>query len=148
MDKSRSIIKSVLDIYRTSLVYISSRASDFGVGRGQWYFFNRLLLGEDGVTQERLSEEMFVDSAHTTRALKKLEEDGFIRREPDSHDMRKKTVYVTDKAISIKEDYHGLYKDLNSILLKDFTPEEKEAVIELMSRIRGNIVEHVSKKGG
>ena len=143
MEKHKSLIKAVLDIYRISLVYISGRASTFGIGRGQWYFLNRLLLGKDGISQEQLSAEMFVDSAHTTRALKKLEDDGYICRKPNPDDARKKSVYITEKAQSIKQEYHLIYKDLNKVFTKDFTPEEVQLLRTLLYRMRDNIAEYL-----
>lgn len=141
MEKRKSLIKAVLDIYRISQGYISVRTSKYGIGRGQWYFFNRLLLSGDGISQEQLSAEMFVDSAHTTRALKTLEDDGYIYRKPDPADGRKKSVCVTEKAQSIKEEYHQIYKDLNKVLTKDFTPEEAALARTLLYRMRDNIAE-------
>lgn len=143
MEKRKSLIKAVLDIYRISQAYISPRALKYGISRGQWYFFNRLLLGNDGISQEQLSTEMFVDSAHTARAIKQLEDNGFVLRKPDSNDARKKNVYVTEKAIDIKDDYHQLYKELNKILVKDFTPEELELVRSLLYRMRDNIASYM-----
>lgn len=143
MEKQRSLIKAILDIYRVSLGYIGERASKYGIGRGQWYFFNRLLLSEDGVSQEQLSAEMFVDSAHTARAIKKLENDGFVYREQDPLDSRKKNVYVTEKSVAIKDEYHQLYKELNKVLIKGFTPEEAELVRVFLYRMRSNITEYM-----
>jgi DNA-binding MarR family transcriptional regulator len=143
MEKRKSLIKAILDIYRISLAYISDRASKYGIGRGQWYFFNRLLLGEDGISQEQLSAEMFVDSAHTTRALKKLEDDGYICRKADPADARKKNVYITEKAQAIKDEYHQVYKDLNKVFTKGFTPEEVKLVRTLLYRMRDNIAEYM-----
>ena len=143
MEKRKSLIKAVLDIYRVSQAYISPRALKYGISRGQWYFFNRLLLNNDGISQEQLSTEMFVDSAHTARAIKQLEDNGFVIRKPDLNDARKKNVYVTEKAIDIREDYHQLYKELNKILVKDFTPEEVELVRSLLYRMRDNITSYM-----
>lgn len=149
MEKRKSLIKAILDIYRISQGYISPRTSKYGIGRGQWYFLNRLLLQEDGISQEQLSAEMFVDSAHTTRAIRKLEQDGFVFRKTDPDDGRKKNVYVTEKSMEIKDDYHKLYKDLNQILVKDFTPDELELVRTMLYRMRDNIKSYMetSKKG-
>lgn len=143
MEKRKSLIKGILEIYRISLAYISKGTAKYTIGRGQWYFFNRLLLAGDGISQDQLSSEMFVDNAHTTRALKKLEEDGYIYREADAGDGRKKLVYITQKSESIKEEYHQIYKDLNKILTKDFTPEEIELTRSLLYRMRDNIAEHM-----
>lgn len=143
MEKRKSLIRGVLEIYRISIAYISKGTAKYAIGRGQWYFFNRLLLAGDGISQEQLSSEMFVDNAHTTRALKKLEKDGYIYREADVGDGRKKLVYITQKSEAIKEEYHQIYKDLNKILTKDFTPKEIELTRTLLYRMRDNIAEHM-----
>lgn len=139
MKRRKSLIKAVLDIYRISQAYIAPRASKYGISRGQWYFFNRLLLDHDGISQEQLSDEMNVDSAHTTRAIKRLEENGFVFRKPDPYDARKKNVFVTEKAMAIKDDYHGIYKELNQVLVEGFSQEELELVRSLLYRMRDNI---------
>jgi DNA-binding MarR family transcriptional regulator len=144
MEKRKSLIRAVLDIYRNSQAYISVKAQRFGIGRGQWYFFNRLLLVEDGISQEQLSAEMFVDSAHTARALKKLEEDGFVYRQQDPNDARKKNVFITEKAQTIKDEYHQIYKDLNKVFTKGFTPEEAQLVQKLLYRMRDNIADYIT----
>lgn len=145
MEKRISLIKAVLDIYRNSQTYITGKAQKFGIGRGQWYFFNRLLLMKDGISQEQLSSEMFVDSAHTARALKKLEQDGLIYRKQDPNDARKKKVFITEKSIAMKEEYHQVYKDLNKVFTKDFSPEEVRLVHSLLYRMRDNIAEYIAK---
>ncbi len=139
MEKRKSLIKAILDTYRISLAYIGESISKYGIGRGQWYFFNRLLLSGDGISQEQLSEEMVVDSAHTARAVKKLEEDGYVFRKADPGDGRRKKVYVTEKAVAIREEYHQIYKELNNILTAGFTPEEVELTRQLLYRMRDNI---------
>ena len=113
MKKSQSLIKAIFDIYRISQGYIAPRAAKYDISKGQWYFLNKLLLDHDGISQEELSDEMNVDSAHTTRAIKKMEESGLIFRKTDDQDARKKNVYVTKKAMSIKDDYQDIYDSLN-----------------------------------
>lgn len=146
MKRKKSLIKAILDIYRISQAYITPRASKYGISRGQWYFFNRLLLDHDGISQEQLSDEMNVDSAHTTRAIKKLEESGFVFRKPDPHDARRKNVFVTEKAMAIKDDYHDIYKELNQILVDGFSEEELELVPSFLYRMRNNILLYMKKQ--
>lgn len=139
MEKRKSLIKAILDIYRISQGYIVPKVAEYGIGRGQWYFFNSLLLDKDGISQEELSEKMVVDSAHTTRAIKKLEELELVFRELDPNDARKKNVYVTEKAMEIKDEYHDLFKGLNKVLVDGFTHEEVELIRSLLYRMRDNI---------
>lgn len=140
MKKSQSLIKAIFDIYRISQGYIAPRAAKYDISKGQWYFLNKLLLDHDGISQEELSDEMNVDSAHTTRAIKKMEESGLIFRKTDDQDARKKNVYVTKKAMSIKDDYQDIYEGLNEILLQDFSKEELEIIPTLLYKMRDNIL--------
>lgn len=146
MKKYRSLVRTIVEIYRNSLAYISPKAAGYGIGRGQWYFFNRLLLEHDGITQEQLSEELFIDKAHTARAIKKLEEDGFVRRKPDPEDGRKKNVFITEKSIAFKDEYHKIYKKLNGILVEGFTAEEVELVSSLLVRMGKNITTYMKNQ--
>lgn len=57
-----------------------------------------LLSHHDGVaTQETLSSSMFVDRSNAGRALKQLEQRGYLTRKPDPHDHRTKSVQLTGK---------------------------------------------------
>lgn len=146
MDKHRSLIKAIFDIYRISLTHISQRASEYGISRGQWYFLNRLLFENDGISQEQLSAEMYVDSAHTARAMKQLEDNGFIVRKPDPEDGRKKIIFVTKRSMDIKEDYHKIYKELNQVLIQGFSSEEQKTVKALLNKMRNNILSYLDSE--
>ncbi|MGI6077922.1 MAG: MarR family winged helix-turn-helix transcriptional regulator [Fastidiosipilaceae bacterium] len=145
MKPYKSFIRSILKIQRTCQLYIYPRIAKFGVGRGQWYFLNRLLFENDGLNQETLSEEMVVDKAHTTRAIRNLEENGFVCCQKDEIDGRKKKVFVTEKSREIESDYHQIFKDLNAILVKDFSGEEKEALRNYLHRMMNNIQEFIDE---
>mgnify|MGYP000874520749 CR=1 FL=1 len=140
MEDNQFLIKAIFDIYRISQGYITPRVAKYDISRGQWYFLNKLLLDHDGISQEELSDEMNVDSAHTTRAIKRLEESGLIFRKTDDQDARKKNVFVTQKAMSIKDDYHNIYKGLNEILLNGFSKEELQILPNLLYKMRDNII--------
>lgn len=145
MKEKRSLIRQVLNIYRSSLLYIMPRISKYGIGRGQWYFLNKLLFEKDGLTQEELSRELVVDSAHTARAVKFLEDKGLICRETNHEDARKKNIFVTKKAQAIKEDYHRLFKDLNALLMEGFTPEEVDLALNFLTRIDNNAKKYLEE---
>ena len=146
MKKSGSLIKLISRIFRASQGYIIPRVSQYGIGRGQWYFLNKLLFEKDGLSQQELSKEMVVDSAHTARAIKYLEESGYVARQKDPEDARKNKIYVTKKAVLIREDYHNLFKDLNKTLVQGFTKAEKELLMSMLDRMCENINKHLEEE--
>lgn len=139
MDKRKSLIKAISGIYRHSQSYLGPKIKKYGIGQGQWAFLTQLLFNYDGITQEELSKILSINKANTSRALKKLEEEGYIYRKEDPEDNRKKLVYVTAKARAFEEEFHSIFKELNQKLSKDFKNEERETVDRLLYRMFDNI---------
>ncbi|SHN69864.1 MarR family winged helix-turn-helix transcriptional regulator [Desulfitobacterium chlororespirans] len=142
IDKRKSLIKAISAIDRYSQTYIGRNIKDYNIGQGQWAFLTQLLFNYDGITQEELSELLNIDKANTARALKKLEEEGYVYREEDPKDGRKKIVYVTAKARDFEEEFHEVFKGLNRILAKDFTEEERETARRILYKMLDNIADY------
>ena len=138
-ERKISIIREISAIYRYSQIYIGERTKKYHIGKGQWHFLTELLFNEDGITQEELSEKLYIDKANTARALKKLEGEGYIERKVDSDDARKKRIYVTDKSRAFEEEFHQIFKDLNKLLVADFTEDEKLLMKKLLPNMFSNI---------
>lgn len=141
-EKKKSFIKAISAIYRYSQTYIGENTKKYRIGKGQWFFLTQLLFNGDGLTQEELSDKLYIDKANTARALKKLEDEGYVCREEDLKDARKKRIYVTNKSLDFEEEFHQVFKDLNKILSKDFTQEEKDIARVLFYRMLDNIVNY------
>lgn len=109
----------------------------FGLGAGQFHFL-LALYRNDSVSQDSLTERMMVDKATTTRALKKLESEGYVRREKDPKDKRKHMVFLTEKGWDIRPDILEVLERWTSLLLRDFTDEEKDQLFEYLERLERN----------
>ncbi|ACL18092.1 MarR family transcriptional regulator [Desulfitobacterium sp. LBE] len=142
IDKRKSLIKAISAIDRYSQTYIGRNVKDYNIGQGQWAFLTQLLFNYDGITQEELSELLNIDKANTARALKKLEEEGYVYREEDPKDGRKKIVYVTAKARDFEQEFHEVFKGLNRILAKDFTEDERETARRILYKMLDNIADY------
>lgn len=145
--KNKSFIKAISAIYRYSQVYIGDNVKKYNIGKGQWSFLTQLLFNNDGLTQEELSNKLYINKANTARALKKLEDEGYVYRKEDPQDARKKRIYVTKKSLEFEKEFHQIFKDLNKILAKDFTEVEKDMARNLFYRMLENIVEYKDTQG-
>lgn len=144
MATKNSISRRIVKIYRSSLIDIIPQLEKFHIGKGQWYYLNRLLFEGDGISQEELSRDLVVDKAHTARAIKILEEKDLVYCKIDPKDRRKKNVFVTEKALEIKDEYYKIFEDLNKKLTKDFTDEERKQLKDFLYRIENNITQFVN----
>lgn len=137
-DISDSPGKWISVLYRHSLRYITRELKPLKIGSGQ-YIFLLQLYQEDGVRQENLSEKLLIDKGTTTRALVILEKEGYITRRTDPLDKRATRVFLTQKALDIKEDIINALYEWNERLLKDLDHGDRKMLVKLLKHAAGNI---------
>ena len=113
-----------------------------GVGSGQFSFLV-LLYHEDGVNQEHLSNYLKMDKATTTRAIKKLVDEGYVFRNIDEGDRRSYRIFLTDKGKKLEPDMKKIASEWENILLSGFDDSQRREImksLEMMfkKRIRNN----------
>lgn len=137
-EKKRHIGKYISQLYRKSSVFINKELAKYGIRSGQLMFLMDLYL-KDGKNQEEISERLKIDKATTARALKKLEEQDFIKRIRDDNDKRSNKIYLTDISKDLKEEVYGVLDEWNGKISKSLTREEKETLANLLEKVCKNI---------
>jgi len=124
-------------ISRLSTRFVGGEMSRMGFGPGQFFLLSEL-YGEEGLSQDELSQRVGVDKSNTSRALAKLEKFGLIRRKSDSENHRVKKVYLRSKAHTVRNEFKKIQRQWNAELLKGFTKKEKAALISSLIKIAEN----------
>ncbi|WP_248926963.1 MarR family winged helix-turn-helix transcriptional regulator [Paenibacillus hamazuiensis] len=136
-DSKHTIPRWVSLIYRYGQMYIGERLKHYGIGKGQYIFLNALYR-EDGLSQEELSRYLKIDKGTTAKALKKLEQQGYVTRKVSDRDKRSYQLFLTEKALGIKEEVRGVLTDWRNMLSYGFSEEEKQLVLSLLERMGDN----------
>ena len=71
------------------------------LGPGNYLYLFGLYI-RDGRKQQELADTIGVDKAAATRALSRLENNGYVRRRKDKHDRRAIRVYLTRKGLDLR----------------------------------------------
>jgi len=91
-----------------------ARATEYGLSVAQWRLLFRLVR-EEGVPQARLAELLEIEPISVSRLLDRMEQAGWIVRQPSETDRRVRMVYPTDKTrcayISIRKLADGIYDE-------------------------------------
>ena len=99
----------------------------------------KILYDNEDVTPKDIEDKLCVSSARIARVLNQLEEKGLVERTKSLKDKRKTIVVLTNEgkeiAIKHREDMNCFF----SLLLKDFSDEEKEEFISLIQKMANNI---------
>lgn len=84
---------------------------------GIWY--------QEGATAAELGKLLILDKATLSGIIDRLDDGGWIKKQPDKNDRRVLRLYPSDKANDLKEELIEVRKKGNDLLLTDFTMEEK-----------------------
>ena len=134
----KHIAKYISQLYRKGSSYINKEISKYGIGSGQFMFLLELYK-KDGKNQEEIAEDLKMDKGTTARALKKLEEQGFLTRLKDEKDKRSNKIYLSDKAKNIREDIFDILDDWNKQITKSLDKEEVKILEDLLEKVSKNI---------
>jgi DNA-binding MarR family transcriptional regulator len=138
MKHNKSIGKYISIIYRQGKCYINKKLEPYGIGSGQFIFLS-ILYHKDGIRQEEIADFLHIDKGTTARAIRRLEEEGYIYRKIDSKDHRAQLVFLTQKAKDIEEDIFKILRSWTEILLSDFSIEDSKKAEELLKAMTENI---------
>lgn len=145
MDQQKSIGKYISILYRQGQCYINKKMEPYGIGSGQFIFLI-VLYHKDGVRQEEMSYFLDIDKGTTARAIKKLEDEGYVHREIDPRDHRAQLVFLTQKAKDIEEDILKILRSWTGILVDGFSKEDFKKTEELLKAMTENIHRYYERK--
>lgn len=111
---------------------------EFDLTKGQYLYVVRI-CENPGIIQEQLLELIKVDRSTATRAIQKLETNGFIEKKEDPNNKKIKRLFPTEKGkrvypFIIRENEHS-----NLVALDGFSEKEAETASMLLQRIRKNV---------
>jgi len=134
MKSYQRIGKYIGEIHRASGIYFSKKFSKYGIGAGQYLFLLNLYT-HDGITQEQLTDEIKLDKATTARAIKRLEDEGYITRMKKENDRRAYNLKLTEKAELIREDVYLIMEEWEAEVRNSLTNEESHQLMNLLNKL-------------
>lgn len=111
---------------------------EYDLTKGQYLYLVRI-CEKPGIIQEKLVEMIKVDRTTASRAIKKLEMNGFIEKRDDPHNKKIKKLFPTEKGKSVYPFIKSENDYSNTVALSGFSETETEAIFNLLQRVRKNI---------
>jgi len=117
--------------------YFKYKLKDIELKKEEVHFLHYICENEF-VEQNSLSECFHVDKSTTTRRIKKLIEQGYIKRKVNAEDHRKYLLFSTNKGDELSKYIVDLFNAWNNEITKDLTTEEVEIFKAIGNKIIGN----------
>lgn len=103
------------------------------------------LAHNDGATQVELVRVSHLKAPTISVTLKKMEDEGLVRREQDQNDMRHTHVHLTDKGKALDHKHFEQLKALEKVMFEGLSTEEEEILRLTLKKVRDNLLRHMEK---
>ena len=101
------------------------------------------LARNEGINQAGLADLLEIKPMTLVRQIDRMEEDGWIERQPQPGDRRARRLVLTDKARPILARILDLSNEVRAESFAGLSKDEGKRLIELLRRVHGNLSERV-----
>ena len=133
-----SIGKYAAAIYRNAQSILSFKLEEVDLTEGQYDFFYFISMNE-GISQQELSNSLYIGKSTTAKAVKNLINSGYITREQDRNDRRRKRLFLTEKGKQIAPIIRSTFLELIDVYAKDISAAEYKQTITVLKKILTNL---------
>ncbi len=131
---------------RAQFIYINSRLKPLGLTGGQFPVL-LLLAKRQNIMQETLVRHYHLDKGTIARAVRKLEDRGYIRRITDPGNRRAVRLFLTKKGEQVIPVLHAISNDWETIVFCGLTGQEQEQLRALMRTVTANSIPVIRNPG-
>lgn len=144
--------KSIIELKKTTelLEELHSRFfAKFGISNTKFNVLAILYTGDNaGMILSEIGERMLVTKGNITGLIDRLEKQGYVYRIRDKEDRRKVLAAITERGKVYIEEVIEAYKTWSKEILHGVDVEEINRMVEILEKMRANIIKNVEVKGG
>lgn len=148
MNQSKpTFLKFISVIQRNTQKYFDSILEDYHIGGGQQFFLVHI-YENDGITMYDLARLGQFDKATVTKAVRKLEELGYVEVRTDKTDRRIRHLFTTEKAAPVVKRTYEVRKLWRESLIEELAIPEEEIyrIFKSMAEQSCRTLEKLSEK--
>lgn len=110
------------------------RTRDHGLSTTQWRLLGTIL--RDGpMTQAALADRLDVEPISVSRLIDRMEQAGWVRRDPHPDDRRARLIVATELAVQAATPVRHIADDIAAEALSHLTEDERRAFLIALARI-------------
>ncbi|WP_334329199.1 MarR family winged helix-turn-helix transcriptional regulator [Companilactobacillus sp. HBUAS59699] len=98
-----------------------------------------IVTKHSGYNQEKIGEKTLFDGAIIARSLKKLEKQGYVTREVDETNRRRKIVQITEAGRKFGDKLRDSFKGSNETIYSGITEDEQEQLHVILAKVYANL---------
>lgn len=92
-----------------------------------------------GLTQRELADKIGIETPSLVPIIDKMEEDGYLKRKPDSKDRRLKRIYTTPKTDALWNSMMECASQIKKVSQNKISEQEVKSALETIKKITENL---------
>ncbi len=128
------VMREISIIHRYGNAHLAKELKQAGIEPFPPVYFG-MIHYHPAITQEQLASFLHLDKGAVAKTIGKMEQSGYIRREKNLEDQRKKHLFLTQKGEQVLPLLLKTKSDWEALIFSQVTSEEKELFQQLLSRI-------------
>ncbi|WP_414044597.1 MarR family winged helix-turn-helix transcriptional regulator [Macrococcus equi] len=112
----------------------SAELTDVTLTREQIYMLE-LIVAEENMTQKKLIYKLNKEQTAVSRAIKKLVDNGFIKKEQSIYDLRSTVLIATEQGEKALERAEEIKAKVVRSFMRELNSKESEELIQLLEKI-------------
>ncbi len=121
-------------LHQVSVSLFMEEAAQFGVTPVQFAILNAL-IDDPGQDQVTLAARVAFDAATSGSVIGRLESKGWVLREPDTQDRRRKRLWITPEGQAVALQMKRAASRTQQRLVAPLAPAEREQLVHLLSQL-------------
>jgi MarR family transcriptional regulator, temperature-dependent positive regulator of motility len=131
---------------RGRFIHLNDRLRPLGLSAGQFPVM-MLLYREQNIMQETFVRHYHLDKGTIARAVKKLEDAGYIRRIMDPDNRRAVRLFLTEKGERVEPELKAIDQEWEDRVCAGLSPEERGRLNTLMRIVAENSYKSMQNAG-
>ena len=132
-------------IYRHSQIFYRKQFEKLNLSYGQPILLC-CVCEQQGLSQDKLAEELAMNKSTVARMIYQLEQDGLIQKNVNIMDNRIFNIYPTDKALELYPNIIQMLDEWNIKLTENLDDKEIEVFESMLKKITFNAVKYAKLK--
>ncbi|WP_096186886.1 MarR family winged helix-turn-helix transcriptional regulator [Evansella halocellulosilytica] len=140
--KNESIARWISVLHRQFQIYLNRELKDYDINSSEYIFLVNL-YEKDGISQEQLSTNLFINKAATTRAIGNLEKLGYVKRTRDPNDSRAYLVTLTAKGLEMRNFIKTKLNYWTETISSGLTTAEADDLVQKIKKMTMNALDEI-----
>ena len=134
MTQNKELVGMLENIHLLRMLFMKRTSENSPLHFGQVAIMKTIEQNEN-CTQNTIAEQLGVTPASVATSTKRLQKSGLITKTVDSENLRCKRLALTEKGRKAIKEQISIFREYDSIIFSELSENEKDVLIQLLSRI-------------